>query len=132
MSNFKIIWHCLLPVTSISLQYNSTVAACTVRFLSDWNSVMEGMITICTLPTVLTKFIHSIFKWNTLALLDIHDFCPSVKMYQCTVENLFKIPQKWRPHDRLMVIITQTIHHNQWLIHIMGLWLLITIGQMSL
>jgi len=23
---------------------------------------MEGMITICTLPTVLTNFIHSIFK----------------------------------------------------------------------
>ena len=31
-----------------------------------------------------------------------------------------------------MVIITQTIHHNEWHIHIMGLWLLITIGQMSL
>jgi hypothetical protein len=28
MSNFKIIWEWLLPVTSISLQYNSTVAAC--------------------------------------------------------------------------------------------------------
>jgi hypothetical protein len=34
----------------------------TVRFLPDGNSVMEGMITICTLPTVLTKFIHSILK----------------------------------------------------------------------
>jgi len=132
MSNFKIIWHCLLLVTSISLQYNTTVAACTVRFFPDWNCVMEGMITICTLPTVLTKFIHSIFKWNILALLNIRDFCPNVKLYQCTVENVFKIPQKWRPHDLLMVINTQIMHHNEWLIHIMGLWLLITTGQMFL
>ena len=27
--------------------------------------VREGMITICTLPTVLTNFIHSIFKPGT-------------------------------------------------------------------
>jgi len=52
----------LLLVLRISLQYNSTVAAYTVRFLPDWNSVMEEMITICTLLTVLTKFIHSISK----------------------------------------------------------------------
>ena len=52
----------MLLVTSISLQHNSTVAAYTVRFLPVCNPVMEGMITICTLPTVLTKFIHSIFK----------------------------------------------------------------------
>jgi len=44
------------------LQHNSTVAAYTVRFLPVWNPVMEGMITICTLPTVLTKLINSIFK----------------------------------------------------------------------
>ena len=37
-------------------------AAYTVRFLPVWNPVMEGMITICTLPTVLTQIIHSIFK----------------------------------------------------------------------
>lgn len=62
MSNFKILWQCLLLVTTISLQYKSIVAACTVRFWPVWNPVMEGMITISTLPTVLTNFIHSIFK----------------------------------------------------------------------
>jgi len=31
---------------------------------------------------------------NILAQMDIHDFCTSVKLYQCTVENYFKIPQK--------------------------------------
>jgi len=36
---------------------------------------------------------------NILAQLDIHDFCPSVKLYQCTAENSFKIPQKQRPHN---------------------------------
>jgi len=79
MPNFKIIWQCLLPVTSISLQYNSTLAACTVRFLPDWNSVMEGMITICTILTVLTKFIHNILKRNILVLLNICYFCPKCK-----------------------------------------------------
>jgi hypothetical protein len=33
-----------------------------VRLLLVWNPVMEGMITTCTLSTVLTKFIHSIFN----------------------------------------------------------------------
>jgi hypothetical protein len=84
----------LLPVTSISLQHNSTVAAWAVRFLPDWNCVMEGMITICTLLTVLTEIIQSIFKQNILAQLVIHDFCQSVKLYQREVENLYKIPQK--------------------------------------
>jgi len=40
----------------------STVAAYTVRSLPVWNLVMQGLIPICTLSTVLTKFIHSIFK----------------------------------------------------------------------
>ena len=35
-------------VTSISLQYNSTVTACPVRFLPDWNPVIEVTITKCT------------------------------------------------------------------------------------
>jgi hypothetical protein len=39
-----------------------TVAAYTVRFLPVWNPVIEGMITISTLSTVLTNFIHIIFK----------------------------------------------------------------------
>jgi hypothetical protein len=62
MSNFKMVSQILLLLTSISLQFNSTVAVNTVRFLPDWNSVMEGMITIGTLPTALTNFIHSISK----------------------------------------------------------------------
>jgi len=38
-----------LPVvTSISLQYNNTVTAYTVRFLPDWNAVTEVTITKCT------------------------------------------------------------------------------------
>jgi hypothetical protein len=37
-------------------------AVYTVRFLPFWNPVMEGMITTYTLSTVLTNFIHSIFK----------------------------------------------------------------------
>ena len=43
-------------------KHNSRVNGYTVRFLPVWNSVMEGMITICTLPTVLTKLIYSIYK----------------------------------------------------------------------
>jgi hypothetical protein len=34
----------------------------TVRILPVWNPVMEGTITICTLPTVLTRSTHSFFK----------------------------------------------------------------------
>jgi len=30
---------------------------------------MEGMITICTLPTVLRKFIHSIFKAGPIVII---------------------------------------------------------------
>jgi len=36
---------------------------------------MKGKITIRTLPTVLTKFTHSICKQNILAVLDMHAFC---------------------------------------------------------
>jgi hypothetical protein len=63
MSKFKIV--CLLLVTTISLQYRSIFVAYTVRFLPVWNPVMEGIITICTLPTVHTKFIHMIFKYGS-------------------------------------------------------------------
>jgi hypothetical protein len=38
----------MLFVTSISLQYKSTVIANPVRFLSDWNPLIEVTITICT------------------------------------------------------------------------------------
>jgi len=53
---------CCLSLASSCSTRNSTVAAYTVRFLPVWNPVMEGMFTICTLTTVITKFIHSIFK----------------------------------------------------------------------
>ena len=63
MSEFKIVWQCWLDVNSISRSTRkSTVTAYTVRFSPVWNPVMEGMITIRTLPTVCTQFIHSIFK----------------------------------------------------------------------
>ena len=52
---------CCWSIASSCSTRKSTVAY-TVRFLPVWNPVMEGMITICTLSTVLTKFIHSIFK----------------------------------------------------------------------
>jgi len=47
----------------------STVAAYTVRFLPVWNPVMEGKITICTLSTVLTNFIHIIFKPGPILII---------------------------------------------------------------
>jgi len=51
-----------LSLASTCSTRKSTVAAYTVRFLPVWNTVIEGMITTCTLPAVLTNFIHSIFK----------------------------------------------------------------------
>jgi len=51
-----------LSIASASSTRRSTVTVYTARFLPVWNPVMEGMITICTLPTVLTIFTHSIFK----------------------------------------------------------------------
>jgi len=51
-----------LPIASACSTRRSTVTAYTVRFLPVRNPVMEEMITICTLPTVLTHFIHSIFN----------------------------------------------------------------------
>ena len=40
------------------------------------------------------KYMNTLTLQNILAQLDIHEFCPSVKLYQCTVENSFKIQQK--------------------------------------
>ena len=54
-----------LSIVSACSTTKSTAAAYTVRFLPVRNPVMEGMITMCTLPTVLTNFIHSIFKPGT-------------------------------------------------------------------
>ena len=51
-----------LSIASACSTRKSTVTAYTVIFLPVWNRVMEGMITICTLPTVLTIFTNSIFK----------------------------------------------------------------------
>jgi hypothetical protein len=51
-----------LSIASACSTRKSTVAAYIVRFLPVWNPVMEGTITISTLPTVLTQFIYSIFK----------------------------------------------------------------------
>ena len=53
---------CCLSLASSCSTRKHTVAPYTVRFLPVWNPVVEGMITICTLPTGLTNFIHSIFK----------------------------------------------------------------------
>ena len=44
----KTLYTVLLVVTSISLQYNSTVTAYTVRFLSDCNPVKVVTNTTCT------------------------------------------------------------------------------------
>jgi hypothetical protein len=56
----------LLVVTSISLQYNSTVSAYTVRSLPVLNPVIEVTITTCItdtdVSTVLTLLIYSICK----------------------------------------------------------------------
>ena len=56
----------MLVVTSISLQYNSTVTACPVRFLQVCNPVRKQRSQyaqlIWTLSTVLTPLIHSICK----------------------------------------------------------------------
>jgi len=51
------------------VQKKSTVAAYTVRSLPVWHLVMQGLIPICTLSTVLTKFIHSIFKPGTNVII---------------------------------------------------------------
>ena len=51
-----------LSIASARSTRKSTVTAYTVRFFQVWNPVMEVMTTICTLPTVRTQFIHSIFK----------------------------------------------------------------------
>jgi len=40
------------------------------------------------------KYTNTLNLQNIVAQMDIHDFCASVKLYQCTVENSFKIPQK--------------------------------------
>jgi hypothetical protein len=59
----------LLLVTTISLQYKSIFDAYTVRFWPVWNPVMEGMTTICTLPTVHTNFIYSISNLDINVIL---------------------------------------------------------------
>jgi len=58
-----------LSIASACSTRNSTAAAYRVTFLPVWNPVMEGMITIRTLPTVLTNFIHSIFKPGTNVIM---------------------------------------------------------------
>ena len=50
-----------MSIASACSTGKSTAAAYTVR-LAVWNLVMEGIITMCTQPNVLTIFIHSIFK----------------------------------------------------------------------
>ena len=63
MSKFKIVCLCwLLSIASVCSTRKSIVTAYTARFLPVWNPLMEVMITTCTLPTVLTQFIHSFFK----------------------------------------------------------------------
>jgi len=63
MFKFKIVWMSwLLSIASACSTRKGSVTAYTVRFLPVWNPLMEVMITICTLPNVLTQFIHSFFK----------------------------------------------------------------------
>jgi len=69
-----------------------------IKNVSTWGGGMEGVnkYTQTTMYIISThlKYINTLNFQNILALLDIHGFCPSVKLYQCTVENSFKIPQK--------------------------------------
>ena len=58
------------------------------RFIKQWLSFQDNYNTII-LQTSKIFF----------ALLDIHDLYPSVKLYQCTLENSFQIPLKTRPHN---------------------------------
>ena len=58
-----------LSIASACSKRNSSAAAYRVRFLPVCNPVREGMITICTLPTVLTNFIHSIFEPGTNVIM---------------------------------------------------------------
>jgi hypothetical protein len=95
MSNFKIALQCLLLVTTISLQYKSVSAAYTARFLPVWNPVMEGMITICTIPTLHTKFKHSIFKpGSNVVLKNSQNYgqCPPKNYYNIQLSDIHLVP----------------------------------------
>jgi len=69
MSTFKIVCVGFLSIASACSTTKITAAAYTVRFLPVWNPVMEGIITICTQPNVITIFIHSISKPDLILLL---------------------------------------------------------------
>ena len=125
MSKFKIVCVGFLSIASACSTTKNTAAAYTVRFLPVWNPVLEGIITICTQPNVLTIFIHSIFKprpnfiiKNTVKIMDkdqnnnyntqlsdIH-LAPSL----CWVKrhNIYiKKPKKWNVNSPILKVPLQ-------------------------
>jgi len=62
------------------------------------------------------------------ALLDIQDFSLSVN-YISTQLKIFQNTTKLTHHPMQMVMIHQITQHNDGIIHITGLWMLITTGQ---
>ena len=86
----------MYPISTIKKWALSKYLAC--KNVPTWWKQMRGVnsysqTTMSIISTHL-KYMNTLNFQNILALLDIHDFCPSVKLYQCTVKIFLKIPRK--------------------------------------